>query len=101
MPCKSLPSGTDFNIFLQYIRYELYLFRSLNARKPLGGSAAKEAGTYSQTFDPTTKRDQVDYPTDVIRWDSKTAKKRYHSRTATMRKHAITNIIFQKTKMRK
>ena len=31
MPGKALPSGTDFSIFLQYLRYELYLFRSLNA----------------------------------------------------------------------
>ena len=64
MPGKALPSGTDFNIFLQYLRYELYLVRSLNARKLLGGSAAKEAGTHSQTLDPLTKRDQVDHPTE-------------------------------------
>ena len=64
MPGKALPSGTDFNIFLRYLRYELYLFRSLNSRKLLGVSASKQAGTHSQTLDPPTERDQVDYPTE-------------------------------------
>ena len=59
MTGKSLPSGTDFNIFLQYLRYELYLVRSLNSRKLVGGSAAKEAGTHSQTLDPPTENEQV------------------------------------------
>ena len=60
MPGKALPSGTDFNIFLQYLRYELYLVRSSNSRKLLGGLAAKEAGMLFQTLDPPTERDQVD-----------------------------------------
>ena len=73
MPGKELPSGTDFNIFLQYLRYELYLVRSLNARKLLGGSAAKEVGTHSKTLDPPTERDKVDHPSksyQVVQQDS-------------------------------
>ena len=61
MPGKALPSGTDFNTFLQYIRYELYLVRSSNSRKLLSWSAAKEAGTVFQTLDAPPGHDQVDY----------------------------------------
>ena len=63
MPGKALPSGTDFIIFLQYLRYELYLVRSSNAQNLLGGSAAKEAGTQSQTLETPNERYQVGYPT--------------------------------------
>ena len=51
MPGKALPSGIDFNIFLQYLRYEFYIVRSSNSQKLLGGSAAKEAVTHSQKVD--------------------------------------------------
>ena len=64
MPGKALPSGTYFNIFLQYLRYYFYLVRSLNSKKLLGGSAAKEVGTHSQTLETPTELAQGYYPTE-------------------------------------
>ena len=47
MPGKALPSSADYNLFFQHLRYELYLVRSLLARKNLGGSVAKAANTHN------------------------------------------------------
>ena len=62
MPGKALPSGSDFSLFLERLKYELHCVRSLSARNKamvIGGSAAKEADSPNLMLDPATENEDA------------------------------------------
>jgi hypothetical protein len=60
MPGKALPSGSNFSLFLERLKYELHCVRSLSARKAMviGRSAAKEADSPNLMLDPATENER-------------------------------------------